>query len=142
MSYTESNHILSAAGSDEDEMRTLKAYEELISENIELKWLRQAHPRDVELVDGIYDLILEVAVSKSPTTIVASNEYPTELVRSKFMKLNSTHIEYAIDCFNQNTTKVRNIKKYMLAILFNAPSTISGYYTAAVYHDMPYLVAK
>lgn len=142
LSNNNSNHILSAEESDEDEIRKLKAYSEIISENLELKYLKQNHRFDEELVDGIFDLILEVIMSKSPTTVIASNEYPTELVKSKFLKLNSSHIEYAIDCFNQNSTKVRNIKKYLLAILFNAPSTISGYYTAEVHHDMPYLAAK
>ena len=98
--------------------------------------------RYIRLLDGIYDLILEVVVSKSPMTVIASNEYPTELVRSKFLKLTSMHVEYVLDCFNQNSTKVRNIKKYLLAALFNAPSTISGYYTAEVHHDMPYLAAR
>ena len=58
-------------------------------------------------------------------------------MRSKFLKLNSSHVEYAIDCFKGNTTKVRNIKKYLLTTLFNAPSTISGYYQAAVNRDYP-----
>lgn len=143
-----SNQILSTEGTqvqsgcDEDEMRGVRAYAEIISENLELEILKQGHRYDVELLDGIYDLILEVVVSKSPTTIIASNEYPTELVRSKFLKLTSMHVEYVLDCFNQNSTKVRNIKKYLLAALFNAPSTISGYYTAAVHHDMPYLAAR
>lgn len=137
-----SNHISSFAGSDGDESKKLMAYSEMISENLELKYLKQNHRFDEDLIDGIFDLILEVVMSKSPTTVIASNEYPTELVKSKFLKLNSSHIEYAIDCFNQNSTKVRNIKKYMLAILFNAPSTISGYYTAEVHHDMPYLAEK
>lgn len=143
-SNIQSNQIISVSDNrfDGDEMRKLIAYEKLIAENIDLDSLRQRYPRDLELVDGIYDLILEVAVSKSPATVIASNEYPTELVRSKFLKLNYSHIEYAIDCFNQNTTKVRNIKKYMLAILFNAPSTISSYYSAEVHHDMPYLAVK
>ena len=118
-------------------MRRMSAYREIVFENIALDDLKQAHPYDTELLDGIYDLILEVLLSKSPTTVIASNEYPTELVKSKFMKLTYSHIEYALDCFNSNSTKVRNIKKYMLAILFNAPSTISGYYTAEVHHDMP-----
>ena len=141
LSYTESNQILSAkaGGSDEDEMRRMSAYREIVFENIALGDLKQAHPYDTELLDGIYDLILEVLLSKSPTTVIASNEYPTELVKSKFMKLTYSHIEYALDCFNSNSTKVRNIKKYMLAILFNASSTISGYYTAEVHHDMPAL---
>ena len=143
-----SNQILSTEGTqvqsgyDEDEMRGVRAYAEIISENLELEILKQGHRYDVELLDGIYDLILEVVVSKSPTTIIASNEYPTELVKSKFLKLTSMHVEYVMDCFNQNNTKVRNIKKYLLAALFNAPSTISGYYTAEVHHDMPYLAAR
>ena len=148
MSYIPSNQILSSGGAsvpercDEDEMRSVRAYAEIISENLELEILKQGHRYDVELLDGIYDLILEVVVSKSPTTIIASNEYPTELVRSKFLKLTSMHVEYVVDCFNQNSSKVRNIKKYLLAALFNAPSTISGYYTAEVHHDMPQLAVR
>lgn len=141
-SYNKSNHISSMVGADEDEMRKMHAYAELIAENMNLEILKQNHRFEENLLDGIYDLILEVALCKSATMIIASNEYPTELVRNKFLNLNSSHVEYAIECFNQNTTKVRNIKKYMLAILFNAPTTIGSYYTAEVYHDMPYLAAK
>lgn len=141
-SYNKSNHISSMTGSDEDEMRKMHAYAELIAENMDLEILKQNHRFEEDLLDGIYDLILEVALCKSATMVIASNEYPTELVRSKFLKLNSSHVEYAIECFNQNTIKVRNIKKYMLAILFNAPTTIGSYYTAEVHHDMPYLAAK
>ena len=138
MSDTKSNPILSAVsqGSDADEMRRARAYREIIFENIGLADLKLIHPDDGGLLDGIYDLILEVVLSKSPTTVIASNEYPTELVRAKFLKLTYSHIEYVLTCFHSNCTKVRNIKKYLLAILFNAPSTISGYYTAEVNHDM------
>lgn len=109
MSYITSNQILSSGGAsvpegcDEDEMRSVRAYAEIISENLELEILKQGHRYDVELLDGIYDLVLEVVVSKSPTTVIASNEYPTELVRSKFLKLTSMHVEYVMDCFNQNS---------------------------------------
>lgn len=108
-----------------------------IRENIELDILRERHPYDQDLLEGIFDLILETVLCKNESIIVASNKYPAELVRSKFLKLNSSHVEYAIDCFKGNTTKVRNIKKYLLTTLFNAPSTISGYYQAAVNHDYP-----
>ena len=66
----------------------------------------------------------------------AAPERPAELVKSKLMKLNSSHIEFVFDCISKNTTEIRNIKKYLLAVLFNAPSTINGYYTALVAHDM------
>lgn len=141
-SYNKSNHISSTTGSDEDEMRKMHAYAELIAENMDLEIMKQNHRFEEDLLDRIYDLILEVALCKSATMVIASNGYPTELVRSKFLKLNSSHVEYAIECFNQNTTKVRNIKKYMLAILFNVPTTIGSYYTAEVHHDMLYLEAK
>ena len=142
-----SNHILSAEavepmGCDEDEMGNMRAYAEIISENLELESLKTMHPYDVELLDGIYDLILEAVMCTSPYMVVASSEYPADLVRSKFLKLTAEHIEYVLDCFNHNITKVHNIKKYLMAALFNAPSTISGYYTAEVHHDMPYLAAR
>lgn len=73
---------------------------------------------------------------------LASNRYPTAVVKSKFLKLNSSHIEYVIDCFKANTTKVHNIKKYLLATLFNAPTTMSGYYQAEVNHDFPQFAVK
>jgi len=76
-------------------------------------------------------------MSDDEAIIIMVDRYPAELVRSKFLKLNSSHIEYAIDCFKSNTTKIRNIKKYLLTTLFNAPSTISGYYQAEVNHDYP-----
>ena len=63
--------------------------------------------------------------------------YPKNLVKSKFLKLNYSHVEYVINCLGKNTTKVRNIKSYLLASLFNAGSTISSYYRAEVNHDMP-----
>ena len=147
-SNIQSNHILSADGAeapdgyDGDGMRSTRAYAEIIAENIELELLKQNPRYDVELLDGIYEIILETVVCRALTIVIASNEYPAELVRSKFLKLNSSHIEYVVDCFKQNSTKVRNIKKYLMAALFNAPSTISGYYTAEVHHDMPYLAAR
>ena len=134
LSKTESNLILSG----DDRMRyEMDAYSELIRENIELDILRERHPYDQELLEGIFDLILETVLCKNESIIVASNKYPAELVRSKFLKLNSSHVEYVIGCFKGNTTKVHNIKKYLLTTLFNAPSTISGYYQAAVNHDYP-----
>ena len=139
-----SNLILSKP--EEDEMgcdrSTTDVYREIIQENISYDCLKERYPYDVELLDGIVDIILEVSVNQSETMSVASATYPTDLVKSRFLKLDSQHIQYVIDCFNRNTTKVGNIKKYLMTALFNAPSTIGGYYTAEVHHDMPYLAAK
>lgn len=112
-------------------------YAELIRDNIDLDILLERYPFDKELLNGIFDLILETVLCRNNEIVVASNKYPAELVRSKFLKLTSSHIEYAMGCMKSNTTKVHNIKKYLLATLFNAPSTISGYYQAEVNHDYP-----
>ena len=95
---------------------------------MEIDILYQQYPYDKELLDGIYDLILETVLCKSGNVIIASNEYPVQLVKSKFLKLNSSHIQYVMDCLKETTSKVRNIKKYLLAALFNAPSTMKSYY--------------
>ena len=91
---------------------------------------------DRELLDEIVDLLVETVCSARTTIRIAGDDYPAELVKSKLMKLNSSHIEFVFDCISKNTTEIRNIKKYLLAVLFNAPSTINGYYTALVAHDM------
>ena len=68
--------------------------------------------------------------------MISSNRYPTEVVRSRFLKLNYMHIRYVMECLEKNTTKVKNIRKYLLAALFNAPTTMDGYYRAEVQHDL------
>lgn len=118
------------------------AYSEIIKENLELRFLYERYPYDAEILDGIFDLVLETVLCKGGSIVIASNEYPTELVKSKFLKLNSSHIEYVMDCMKGNTSKVRNIKKYLLAALFNAPTTIGGFYQAAVNFDMPQFAMK
>lgn len=136
-----SNHILSV---DSDEMRcdtdkedTIKSYEKIIKDNIEYGALLQANRFDEELVQGIFELILEIVVSQSETILIASERYPAALVKSKFLKLNYMHIDYVISCMKKNTTRVKNIKKYLLATLFNAPTTMEGYYRAELNADMP-----
>ncbi len=123
---------------DSDNKAYVQAYEELVKENIDYESLLINHPVQKELIQGIYEMILETVLCQNEKILIASNWYPAELVKSKFLKLNHSHIEYVLECFGRNTTKVKNIKKYMLAALFNAPSTIDGYYTAEVNHDMPW----
>lgn len=118
----------------------MEAYSELIKENMEI--LKERYPYDQELLDDIFDLILETVLCENDSIIVSSNRYPAALVKSKFLKLKRSHIEYAMDCMKRTTSKVHNIKKYLLVTLFNAPSTISGYYQAEVNHDMPQFAAK
>ena len=130
---TKSNLIIS--GNDEIGL-DVKEYAELIRENIDIDGLLEKYPYDQNLINGIYDMVLETVLCRNETILIASNEYPAELVKSRFMKLTDSNIEYALNCMRTNTTKVRNIKKYLMATLFNAPSTMSGYYQSEANHDM------
>ena len=98
-----------------------------------------SHPHDQSQIDEIVDLLVETIMCKSDKVLIASNWYSGALVRGTFMKLDYSHVEYVLYCLEGNTSKIKNIKKYLLAALFNAPSTINGYYRAEVNHDMPWL---
>ena len=111
-------------------------YGEIIKDNISYDILVQDRTLDKDRLDEIVDLMLETVCTRRKTIRIAGDDYPAELVKAKFMKLNSSHIEFVFDCMKENTTKIRNIKQYLKAVLFNAPNTIDSYYTALVAHDM------
>ena len=140
--HIKSNQIIFGDEKRDDEIDVVSAYQELIRENIDYDLLIERHPYDREIIEGIYNLLIEVLLNQSEMMIVSSSELPTALVKSRFLKLNLSHIEYVMNSLQSNTTKVNNIKKYLLASLFNAPSTISGYYQAEVNHDMPQFARK
>lgn len=117
-----------------------QAYENLVKETIDYESLEVTHHNDMRQVDEIVNLIVETVMCKNDKILIASNWYPASLVKKKFLMLTYSHIEYVLHCMSGNTTKVKNIKKYLLAALFNAPSTMNGYYQAEVNHDMPGLV--
>ena len=123
-----------------DRMRKEKSeyelYIDFVKKHIEYDCLIDRHPYDKEQIDGIVELIAETAVSNNDYIVIASNKFPKEVVKSKLLKLTFTHIEYVLECLSNNTTDVKNYKKYLLASLFNAPSTIHGYYESRVNHDM------
>ena len=112
----------------------VEVYREIIKDNIEYDHLIQNCKIDADRLNEIVDLMLETVCTARKTIRIAGDDYPAELVKSKFLKLNSNHIEFVLDCMRENTTKVRNIKQYLKAVLFNAPSTIDSYYTALVNH--------
>ena len=128
---------LERKGTGAKSQSAVEIYREIIKDNIEYEHLCQyAKGIDRDMLDEIVDLLVETVCSARKTIRIAGDDYPAELVKSKLMKLNSSHIEFVFDCISKNTTEIRNIKKYLLAVLFNAPSTINGYYTALVAHDM------
>ena len=123
------NPILSA---DEDRM----GYEKYFMEQLNIEALKQDYPYDREMIDGIMELILDVVCSKRKTICIAGDVKSVNVVKGRFMKLNMEHIRYVMNCMQENTTKIRSIKQYMLAALYNAPATIDSYYRAEVNHDM------
>ena len=153
LSSTEgSNPILSSPqtprGSDRagrDWMRERESYRELILENIEYDILVQNIEYDYlcrddrldrDMLNELVELMVDTVCSRRETIRIAGDDYPAEVVKSRFLKLNSSHIEYVLDRMRENTTYVRNIKKYLLAALYNAPATIDSYYASLVNHDL------
>ena len=144
LSSTEgSNPVLSSPkaprGSDgmgRDWMRERESYRELILENIEYDYLIQSHQLDRDRLDELVELMVDTVCSRREMIRIAGDDYPAEVVKSRFLKLDSSHIEYVLDRMRENTTYVRNIKKYLLATLYNAPATIGSYYTSLVSHDL------
>mgnify|MGYP007028189910 CR=1 FL=1 len=123
-------------GTEAKTQSAIEIYRDIIKDNIEYDILIQDPHMDKDRLDEIVDLILETVCTARKTLRIAGDDYPAELVKSKFLKLTSSHIEFVLDCMRENTTKIRNIKQYLRAVLFNAPSTIDSYYTALVAHDM------
>ena len=114
----------------------VEIYREIIKDNIDYEILKQDMKFDADRLDEIVDLMLETVCTARKRVRIAGDDYPAELVKSKFMKLDGEHIRFVLDCMRENTTKIRNIKQYLKAALFNAPSTIGNYYTSLVAHDM------
>ena len=119
-----------------DWMRERESYRELILENIEYDHLCREFTTYREDLDEIVELMVETVCAKRKTTRIAGSDFPHEVVRSRFLKLDCSHIEFVMECLRNNTTEIRNMKQYLLAVLFNAPITISNHYTAQVNHDM------
>lgn len=114
----------------------IENYRELIKANIDYDYLKTQVGGYSEDLDGIVELMVETVCAKRKYTRVSGSDFPHEIVKARLLKLDSEHIQFVMDCMKENTTKVKNIKQYLLAVLFNAPTTISNYYTSLVNHDM------
>ena len=123
-------------GTEAAAQSAVEIYREIIKDNIDYDILKQDMKFDGDRLDEIVDLMLETVCTARKRVRIAGDDYPAELVKSKFMKLDGEHIRFVLDCMRENTTKIRNIKQYLKAALFNAPSTIGNYYTSLVAHDM------
>ena len=114
----------------------MDAYRELIRENIDYDGFVKDRPYDAAQLDEMVELILEAVCSKKKNLRVAGNDFPQAVVKSRLLKLDSEHIRFVFDCLRENTTQVRNMKQYLLTVLYNAPATIASYYAVRVNHDL------
>ena len=123
-------------GRDAMSVEEMQDYRDLVLENIEYDHLCREFSTYREDLDEIVELIVETVCARRKTTRIAGADFPHEVVRSRFLKLDSSHIEFVMECLHNNTTEIRNMKQYLLTVLFNAPTTMNNHYTAQVNHDM------
>ena len=114
----------------------MDAYREMIRENICYNDFVREHPYDAGQLDEMVELMVEAVCSNKKTIRVAGNDFPQAVVKSRLLKLNSEHIRFVFDCLRENTTQVRNMKQYLLTVLYNAPATIENHYAAQVNLDL------
>ncbi len=127
------NPILSGADKDMDERTSYRNY---LNSQLDMEIMYERYPYDRETLDAIMDLMLDVVCSKRRTIRIAGDDKPVNVVKSQFLKINSMHLEYVMDCMKKNPAKVRNIKQYLLAAIYNAPLTMQSYYQAWVNNNM------
>ena len=132
---TEINNINPILSVDKDK-DARDTYREYFVEKLDMAMLRETYPYDENTLEAIMNLILDVVCSKRKVIRIAGDDKPVDVVKSQFLKLNHLHIEYALRCLSNNSSKVRNIKQYLMATLYNAPMTMDCYYQAMVNHDM------
>ena len=107
-----------------------------VRDNIELDLLCRNQPESAPVMQEIYELVVETIQLRSPVLRLGNNLFPTPLVRERLLQLTSEHIRFVVSCMKENTTKIKNIRQYLLATLYNASLTMTSYYAALVQHDM------
>ena len=119
-----------------DAIRKREDYRRYFREELGIDELKTEYPSNAEMIEELFELIVDTVCSSRAFIRIGKEQLPTEIVRSRMMKLNAEHIRYLISCLNENTTKIRDIRQYLLTALYNAPATISTYYNQLVQHDM------
>lgn len=120
----------------DDDGKERDSYYRYFYDRLEMEIMQERYPYDREVLDALLDMVLDVVCSKRKTIRIAGDDKPVSVVKAQFMKLHSGHVEYVMDCLKNSSSKVRNIKQYILASLYNAPLTMKSYYQAWVNNDM------
>ena len=114
----------------------MDAYRSLIRENIRYEDFVQERPWDVGQLDEMVELMVETVCSTRRSIRIAGNDIPQAVVKSRLLKLDGEHIRFVFDCLQRNPTEIRNMKQYLLAVLYNAPVTMENHYASQVNHDL------
>ena len=117
------------------ELQEEEQYRHYFKEKLELSIMEQNYPMDKAVLHEILELLVETVTSRKKFLRICGEEKPKEVVKSRLMKLDSSHIQYILECLKENSTQIRNIKQYLLATLYNAPVTVDSYYSAQVRHE-------
>lgn len=145
LSTKESNTYLSSTQSypsEIDDVKRRETYREIIYENISYETLLEAEPYEKERIDELIEIMLDTLSSTGEKIRIGDYEYPTAIVKSRFLKIGFTHMQYVLETLKKNTTQIWNIRKYMLATLYNAPATIKNYYSSQVSYDMSHAIER
>ena len=135
-SKTERNNTNPILSDELEKMKNRKLLEEYFSRSLEIELLLRLYPDDEDTIYQIVDLLVDTCDSKRNLIRIAGDDKPAEVVLSRLKKLNADHICFVLDCLAANTSPIRNMKQYLLAALFNAPTTIQLYYQNKVNHDL------
>ena len=133
---TEMNNTNPILSDELEKMKNRKLLEEYFSRSLEIELLLRLYPDDEDTIYQIVDLLVDTCDSKRKLIRIAGDDKPAEVVLSRLKKLNADHIRFVLDCLAANTSPIRNMKQYLLAALFNAPTTIQLYYQNKVNHDL------
>ena len=135
-SKTERNNTNPILSDELEKMKNRKLLEEYFSHSLEIDLLLRLYPDDEDTIYQIVNSLVDTCDSKRKFIRIAGDDKPAEVVRSRLKKLNADHIRFVLDCLSANTSPIRNMKQYLLAALFNAPTTMQLYYQNKVNHDL------
>lgn len=119
-----------------DAIRKREDYCRYFREELGIDELKAEYPSNADMIEELFELIVDTVCSSRRFIRIGKENLPADIVRRRMMKLNAEHIRYLISCLNENTTKIRDIRQYLLTALYNAPATISSYYNQLVQHDI------
>ena len=132
---TEMNNTNLILSDESEKMKNRELLEEYFSHSLEIDLLLRLYPDDEDTLYQIVNLLVDTCATNRKLLHIAGDDKPAEVVRSRFMKLNADHIRFVLDSLAENTAPVRNMKQYLLAMLYNAPTTMNLYYQNKTNHD-------